>query len=179
MNTCHDTAKRAKTRVGFPVIFSRLWWSIEPKFSQVCYFIFKLWYMKCGPLDNTVYRKCLMALNSGLKQHLLVWNSVPQWYVFKHISWQISSCSLSHSFPVCSLYALWRWNPYKVRSSTLKQLIFFSPLLASFRKASTAFNWISNEDTEICSIILPSDISLSLVKLKDLFNYHWEETIGN
>ena len=24
LNTCHDTAKRAETRVGFPVIFSRL-----------------------------------------------------------------------------------------------------------------------------------------------------------
>ena len=62
LNTCHDTAKRAETRVGFPVIFSRLWWPIEPKFSQVCYFIYKLWYTKCGPLDNTVYRKCPMAL---------------------------------------------------------------------------------------------------------------------
>ena len=26
VNTCHDTAKHAETRVGFPVIFSRLWW---------------------------------------------------------------------------------------------------------------------------------------------------------
>ena len=34
---------------GFPVIFSQLWWPIEPKFSQVCYFIYKLWYTKCGP----------------------------------------------------------------------------------------------------------------------------------
>ena len=33
LNTCHDTAKRAETRVGFPVIFSRLWWLIKPKFS--------------------------------------------------------------------------------------------------------------------------------------------------
>ena len=47
-NTCHDTAKHAETRVGFPVVFSRLWWPIEPKFSQVCYFLFKLWYTKCG-----------------------------------------------------------------------------------------------------------------------------------
>ena len=30
VNTCHDTAKRAETRVGFPVIFSRLRWPIEP-----------------------------------------------------------------------------------------------------------------------------------------------------
>ena len=48
LNTCHDTAKRADSRVGFPVIFSRLRWPIEPKFSQVCYFIHKLWYKKCG-----------------------------------------------------------------------------------------------------------------------------------
>ena len=39
LNTCHNTAKRADTRVGFPVIFSRLRWPIEPKCSQVCYFI--------------------------------------------------------------------------------------------------------------------------------------------
>ena len=49
VNTCHVTAKRGETRVGFPVIFSRPWWPIEPKFSQVCYFIYKLWYTKCGP----------------------------------------------------------------------------------------------------------------------------------
>ena len=61
LNTCHDTAKHAETRVGFPVIFSRLWWPIEPKFSQVCYFIYKLWYTKCGTLNNSVYRKCPMA----------------------------------------------------------------------------------------------------------------------
>ena len=36
LNTCHDTAKRAETRVGFPVIFSRLRWPIEPKFLKVC-----------------------------------------------------------------------------------------------------------------------------------------------
>ena len=39
LNTCHDTAKRADTRVGFLVIFSRLRWPIEPRFSQVCYLI--------------------------------------------------------------------------------------------------------------------------------------------
>ena len=44
LNTCHDTAKRAETWVGFLVIFSRLRWPIEPKFSQACYFIIKLWY---------------------------------------------------------------------------------------------------------------------------------------
>ena len=64
LNTCHDTAKRAETRVGFPVIFSQLQWPIEPKFSQVCYFIHKLWYRKCGPLDNTVYRCCAIALRT-------------------------------------------------------------------------------------------------------------------
>ena len=49
LNTCHDTAKLEETRVGFPVIFSRLRWLIEPKFSQVCYFRYKLWYRKCDP----------------------------------------------------------------------------------------------------------------------------------
>ena len=62
LNTCHDTAKRAETRVGFPVIFSQLRWPIEPKFPQVFYFIYKLCYTKCGPLDNTVYRCCAIAL---------------------------------------------------------------------------------------------------------------------
>ena len=47
-DTCHDTAKRAKTGVGFPVIFSRLQCPIEPKYPQDCYFIYKLWYTKCG-----------------------------------------------------------------------------------------------------------------------------------
>ena len=48
----------------FPVIFSQLRWPIEPKFSQVCYFLYQLWYTKCGPFDNTVYRKCPMDLIS-------------------------------------------------------------------------------------------------------------------
>ena len=38
-NTCHDTEKHAKTRVGFPVIFSRLRRPIEPKFLQGFYLI--------------------------------------------------------------------------------------------------------------------------------------------
>ena len=60
--------------VGFPVIFSRLRWPIEPKFSQVCYFLYKLWYTICGPLENTVYRKCPMALISTLS---LIEDTVP------------------------------------------------------------------------------------------------------
>ena len=32
LNTGHDLAKRAETRVGFPDNFSRLGWPIEPKF---------------------------------------------------------------------------------------------------------------------------------------------------
>ena len=49
--------------MGFLIIFSRLRWPIEPKFSRVCYFIYKLWYTKCGPqLDNTVYRCCAISL---------------------------------------------------------------------------------------------------------------------
>ena len=39
LNTCHDMAKRAETRVWFHIIFSRLRWPMKPKFSQVCYFI--------------------------------------------------------------------------------------------------------------------------------------------
>ena len=72
LNTCHYTTKRAETRVGFPVIFSRPRWPIEPKFSQVCYFIYKLWHTKCGPLDITVHRKCPMALTT-LKSCQNVW----------------------------------------------------------------------------------------------------------
>ena len=41
---------------------SILRWPIEPKFSQVCYFIYKLWYTKCGRSDNHVNWKCPMAL---------------------------------------------------------------------------------------------------------------------
>ena len=58
LNSCHDTAKRAESRLGFPVIF----FPTEPKFSQVCYFIYKLRYTKCGPFDNTVYRCCAFDL---------------------------------------------------------------------------------------------------------------------
>ena len=39
LNTCHDMAKCAETRVGFPIIFFRPRWPIELKFSQICYFI--------------------------------------------------------------------------------------------------------------------------------------------
>ena len=67
LNTCHHTAKRAETRVGFPVIFTRLRWPIEPKFSQVCYFIYKLWYTKCWPW-TVLLTKCPMAL-----MHICVW----------------------------------------------------------------------------------------------------------
>ena len=35
LNTCHDIVKRAETRVGFTVIFSRLQRLNEPEFSQV------------------------------------------------------------------------------------------------------------------------------------------------
>ena len=48
LNTCHDTAKRAETRVCFPVIFSRRRWPIELKFLQVCCFIHELWYTRVG-----------------------------------------------------------------------------------------------------------------------------------
>ena len=66
LNTCHDTAKRAETRVGFPVIFPRLRWPIEPKFSQVCYLIYNVLH-EVWALDNTVYRKCPMALRHIFK----------------------------------------------------------------------------------------------------------------
>ena len=49
LNTCHDTVKQGETRVGFPVIFSRLRWRIEPKFHM-----FVILYISCWPLDNTV-----------------------------------------------------------------------------------------------------------------------------
>ena len=66
LNTCHNTAKRAET-VGFPVIFSRLRWPFEPKFSQVCYFRYKLWYTKCGLLDKTFFRCCANALKRNIE----------------------------------------------------------------------------------------------------------------
>ena len=55
------TAKRAETRVGFPRYF------LLTPMTEVCYFLYQLWYTKCGPLDNTVYRKCPMAFK-GLRQ---------------------------------------------------------------------------------------------------------------
>ena len=65
LNTCHDTAKHEETRVGFPIIFSQLRWPIEPKFSRVCYFIYKLWYTKCG-------QYCLPKVSNGF------WTSHPK-----------------------------------------------------------------------------------------------------
>ena len=65
LNTCHDTAKRAETRVGFPVIFSRLWRPIEPKFSQVFYFIYKLWQIhKVWAFEQY----CLPKVSNGFKR---------------------------------------------------------------------------------------------------------------
>ena len=52
--------RRNVRKQGWVFPFSR--WPIEPKYSQVCYFIYKLWYTKFGPLDSTVYRKCQRAL---------------------------------------------------------------------------------------------------------------------
>ena len=63
LNTCHDTAKRAETRVGFPVIFSRLRWPIEPKFSQVCYFIC----IRCDPRSVGLGQYCLPKVSNGFK----------------------------------------------------------------------------------------------------------------
>ena len=75
LNTCHDTAKRAETRVGFPVIFSWLRWSIEPKLSQVWYFIYKLWYTKCGPW-TILFTESVKWLKSGRWFEL---HSTKQW----------------------------------------------------------------------------------------------------
>ena len=116
LNTCHDTAKRAETRVGFPVIFSRLRWPIEPKFSQVCYFIYKLWYTKCGPLDNTVYRKCPMALNGRFKPEGL-WHCdkipsrrVTMWCA---VIWYKKNLARVSSFPSSSFQVLLhKWRLY-------------------------------------------------------------------
>ena len=38
LNTCHDTTKREDLWV-FALVFTRLQWPIEPKFSLICYFI--------------------------------------------------------------------------------------------------------------------------------------------
>ena len=56
---------------GFSRYFLPTPMTIWPKFSQVCYFIYKLWYTRCGPFDNTVYRKCPMALSRILPNNLL------------------------------------------------------------------------------------------------------------
>ena len=48
-NVRKSRRNRGETCGNKGVIFSRLRWPIEPKFSQVCYFIYKLWYTKCGP----------------------------------------------------------------------------------------------------------------------------------
>ena len=60
LNTCHDTAKRVETRVGFPVIFSRLRWPIDPKFSQVC-----VLYISCGTRSVGLGQYCLPNMYNG------------------------------------------------------------------------------------------------------------------
>ena len=62
LNTCHDTAKCAETRVGFPVIFSRLWWPIEPKCLQVCY------YISCDTRSVGRGQYCLPKVSNGLNR---------------------------------------------------------------------------------------------------------------
>ena len=57
LNTCHDTAKHAETRVGFPVIFSRLQDRLSLNFQR-----FVILYISCDTRDNTVYQTCPMAL---------------------------------------------------------------------------------------------------------------------
>ena len=50
---------------------------MEPKLSQVCYFIYKFGYTKCGSLDNTVYLKCPMALNTV---YFIFYCLLPRWF---------------------------------------------------------------------------------------------------
>ena len=68
LNTSHDTAKRArKTRVRFPLIYSRLRWRIEPKFHRFLFVIsVKVVIHEVCALDKTVYRKRPMALRSDI-----------------------------------------------------------------------------------------------------------------
>ena len=101
--------------VGFPVIFSQFGWPIEPKFSQVCYFRHKLWYTKCGPLDNTVYRKCPMALNFMVRQKWIVEVSLSLHYTVYVYTFFVKMhvhnicihnrciCICTNTFPVVSL----------------------------------------------------------------------------
>ena len=116
LNTCHGTAKREETRVRFPVIFSCFRWPIEPKFSQNCYFIYKLWFTKCGPLDNTVYWNCPMALKGTSMRN--IWRGTigndQGWTPFswasdlKHSSWSkwfLSSFCLSSPIQLTILEA--------------------------------------------------------------------------
>ena len=70
VNTCHDTAKRAETRVGFPIFFSQLQSPIEPKFHR-----FVILYISCDTRSVdlwtiTVYRKSPMALTEAKNRRL-------------------------------------------------------------------------------------------------------------
>ena len=49
---------------GFPVIFSRLWWPIEPKFSQVCYFT----YISCDTWSVGLGQYCLPKVYNGFNK---------------------------------------------------------------------------------------------------------------
>ena len=41
-------------------------YTLSEQKKKVCYFVSKLWYTKCGPLDNIVYRKCPMAFEKNM-----------------------------------------------------------------------------------------------------------------
>ena len=59
LNTCHDTAKRAETMLGFPDIFSQLRWPIEPKFLQVV-----VLYTSCDTLSVGLWTILFNQFNS-------------------------------------------------------------------------------------------------------------------
>ena len=63
LNTCHETAKRRETRVGFLVTFSRLRWPIEPQFSQVFFL-----YRSCDTQSLGLGQYCLPKGSNGFKR---------------------------------------------------------------------------------------------------------------
>ena len=63
VNTRHDTAKRAETRVGFPVIFSRLRWRLSPNFHR-----FVILYISCGTRSVGLRKYCFPKVSNGFKK---------------------------------------------------------------------------------------------------------------
>ena len=134
LNTCHDTSKPAETRVGFPVILSRLRWLIEPKFSQVCYFIYKLHeVLAFGQYCYPMLCNCFKVRPAFHPQHSRQSSRRQMQYIDRHthrparilalkpfinvIQWHFTLVNQTEYICIWLLYSI-HWYPLHIRQPT-------------------------------------------------------------